>query len=92
MRVMVDKARRDDAPLGIDRALSSRARIFADPDDFAVLDRDVGLKRRLAGTVDNTPISDQQVECHCFPPVLGSAAAMDRFAEFSWLSRSPALA
>src|SRR5947208_1547985 len=64
MSVMVDKAGRDDAPLGIDRALRGGATVFADPDDPAVLDRDIGLKRRLARTVDHAPVRNEQIECH----------------------------
>src|SRR5437763_225971 len=89
MGVMVDKTRRDDPPGGIDRALGGRAVVFADPDDPAVLDRDIGLKRRLAGTVDHAPVLNEQIECHRFPPVWGAAAAaMDRPAGPFWLCRS----
>jgi hypothetical protein len=48
MRVVVDEPGGNDAPLGVDRALGRRTGVFADPDDLAVLDRDIRRKCRLA--------------------------------------------
>src|SRR5262249_8344727 len=66
--VVVDKARRDDPPFGIDRAFCRCTGVFADPDDLAVLDRDIRGKCRLARAVDNAPVLNEQIVCHFFPP------------------------
>src|SRR5204862_3458845 len=72
MRVVVDEAGRDDPAFGIDRPLGGRAIVFADPDNPAVLDRDIGLKRRLPGTVDHAPVLNEQIECHRFSSRFGA--------------------
>ncbi len=80
MAMIVDKARRDDQPRGIDRA-PGRPRQFADLDDLAVLDRDVGAEGRPAGAVDNAPVLDQEVIGHRFLLVpLRSPAPRERVA------------
>jgi hypothetical protein len=67
MAVIVDKARRDDEAPGIDRA-ARRSRQFADLDDPASLDRDIGAIGGAARAVDNTPVLDQQVIAHQILP------------------------
>ena len=69
MGVVVDKARRDDAPRGIDRPLGGGAVRLADADDLAVLHGHIGLECRLAGAVDDASVPDQKIVGHRFPPV-----------------------
>ena len=69
MGVMVDKARRDDAPRRIDRPLGGGAVRLADPDDLAVLHGHIGLECRLAGAVNDASVPDQKIVGHRFPPV-----------------------
>ncbi len=61
---MVDETWGDNPSFGVDRALGGGAIGFADPDDLAVLYRDIGLESRLARAVDNTPIPDDQIVRH----------------------------
>src|SRR5215831_10542831 len=64
--MVVDKARRDGAPLGVDRAFG-RAAQFAELDDLAILDPDIAVKRRHPRAVDDAPVFDQEVIRHRFP-------------------------
>jgi len=63
MRVRVDEPGRDDQVGRVDcflRALGD----FADFDDLAVCDRDIGAPRRSAGPIDHCSVFDQQIERH----------------------------
>src|SRR5271155_2654802 len=79
MGMMVDEPGCDDAPLGVDRPLGGGTGIFANPDDLAVLHRDIRCKCRLARTVHNAPVFNEQIKRHAysslFPPLGPSAAA-----------------
>src|SRR6202022_931924 len=87
MGMMIDEARRHDAPLGIDRPLGGSTGIFADPDNLAVLHRNIGGKCRLARAVDNAPVSDEQIIRHSSSSSLPPAPS-----ERSGLSRRAAIA
>ena len=65
MAVIVDKARRDGLPAGIDD-LIGRPGQFADLGDLAVLDRDIAHEGRHPRAVDDPPVPDQQVIRHRF--------------------------
>src|SRR5439155_15411046 len=67
MAMVVDKAGRDGAAIGVDRALR-RARQLADLDDLAVLCRDIGAKRRHPRAIDDEAVFDQEVVCHRVSP------------------------
>jgi hypothetical protein len=69
MGVVVDKAWRDDAAGGVDRALGGGAVGLADTDDLAVLNRHIRVESRSAGAVDDAPVLDKQIVRHDFPPV-----------------------
>ena len=66
MGMVIDKAGCHDPPLGIDRALGGGTGVFADPDNLAILHRNVGGKCRLARAVDNASIFDEQIKRHFF--------------------------
>ena len=61
--MIVDKARRDDAAVGVDRA-RRRPGQFPDLDDLAVLDRDIAAIGRSARAIDDTTVLDQQIISH----------------------------
>jgi len=63
MAVIVDKAGRDHQTGSVDRA-RRRPRQFADLDDLAVLDRDIGAEGGPARAVDNAPVLYQEVIGH----------------------------
>src|SRR5579875_3499863 len=63
MGVMIDKARRDDAPVGVDNLVGDPAEL-ADRDDFALLDRNIRIKSRRSRAVDDAPVADQQIVGH----------------------------
>jgi hypothetical protein len=63
MAMVVDKARRDDPPLSVDRALGGAAQL-PELDDLAVLDPDIAAESRASRAVDNAAVSDQQVIRH----------------------------
>ena len=61
--VAVDEARRDDQPVGIDRARTRRG----DPADLgnhAVLDADIGRETLAARAVDDGAATDDDIVCH----------------------------
>jgi hypothetical protein len=64
MRVVIDKSGCDRASCRIDHALGGSAVCFADADDLSVLHGHIGLKRRLAGAVNHTPVPDYQIVRH----------------------------
>src|SRR5438067_506036 len=66
MAMIVDKAGRDDLAADID-GLAGRAGQFAHLDDLAVLDRDIALKGRHAGAVDDPAVLDQYIVRHRCP-------------------------
>ena len=66
MGMVVDEAGGDDPALGVDPALGGGPGIAADADDLAVGYRHIGDKRRLAGTVDDAPVFDEQIIRHDF--------------------------
>ncbi len=66
MAMVVDKAGRDDAAGGVDRARGRPAQ-FADLGDLAVLDPDIAAERRHARAVDDAAVLDQQVIRHRYP-------------------------
>ena len=66
MRVVIDEPGGNHAPLGVDRSLGGGASIFADPNDLAVMDRDIRCKCRLARAVDNAPVFDEQIKRHAY--------------------------
>jgi hypothetical protein len=68
MGVVVDEARRDDPPLGVDRVHSSRAIRLADANDPAVFYCDIGLEGWFARAVDDPAVLDYQIVRH--PPLL----------------------
>ncbi len=61
--VIVDKARRDDEPVGIDRTARGAGQL-ADLDDLPVFHRDVAAEGRATRAVDNAAVLDQQVIGH----------------------------
>ena len=63
MRVAVDKAGRDDQPVGVDHPLGGGADA-ADLDDAARRDADIGAIARHARAVHDGAVLDQQVERH----------------------------
>src|SRR5882724_8858900 len=65
MAVIVDKAGRDGAALGVDRAPRRTAQL-TDVDDPAVLDADIAPERGHPRAVDNKTIPDQQIIPHRF--------------------------
>ena len=67
MGVAVDKARRDDQPVGVDRLLG-RGADAADLDDMPVLDPDIGAIARTARAVHHGAVLDQQVQAHARSP------------------------
>src|SRR5436305_13416741 len=67
MGVAVDKARRDDHPVGVDRLLGGGTDA-ADLDDMPVLDPDIGAIARAARAVHHDAVPDQQVEGHARSP------------------------
>src|SRR5262249_35439569 len=64
MSVMIDKPGSDNAPLGVDRPFGRCTGVFADPDNPAVLDRDIRGKCRLARAVHDATILDKQIIPH----------------------------
>ena len=64
MGVMIDEPGGDDAPRGVDGALGGGTGIFADPDDLAVLHRDIREKSELARAVYDAPVFDQEIIRH----------------------------
>src|SRR5271166_1547090 len=73
MGVVVDKAGCDDAARGVDGTFGGSAGIFADPDNLAVLDRDIRGKCRLARAVDNAPVFNEQIIGHAYSSLLPPA-------------------
>src|SRR5438874_9910524 len=63
MTVVVDEARADHPALGID-GLAGRSGQFAHLDDLAVLDRDIAVEPRHAGSVDDAAVANQYVIRH----------------------------
>src|SRR5262249_51710013 len=61
MGVMIDEPGGDHAPRGVDGARGGGPGIFADPDDRAVLHRDLREKSGLARAVDDAPVCDQEI-------------------------------
>ena len=66
MTMVVDKARGDDAAVGIDRPLGGTAQ-FADLGDPAVLDADITAERRHPRAVDDPAVLDQEIVRHRYP-------------------------
>src|SRR5262245_25226615 len=64
MGVMIDEPGGDNAPRGVDGALGGGPGIFADPDDLAVLHRDICEKSSLARAVYDAPVCDQEIIRH----------------------------
>jgi hypothetical protein len=63
--VQVDDARRDDPPVGVDRARGARAiGHVSDRDDPAARDRDVGAPPREPRAVDHDAAADHEVVAH----------------------------
>ena len=62
MAVEVDEPWSHIEPGGIDFALGGLTRQIADTEDVAPGDRDVGLDRFSAGSVDHRPVPDDQIE------------------------------
>ena len=56
--VAIDEAGRDDHAFGIESAFGRRANA-TDLDDQPILDANIGLISRYAGTVDNRAVFDQ---------------------------------
>src|SRR5208282_184291 len=73
MGMMIDEPGCNDAPLGVNRAFGGGAGIFADPDDLAVLDRDIRCKCRLARAVDDAPVFNEQIKRHAYSSLLPPA-------------------
>src|SRR5271166_6684240 len=73
MGVVVDTAGCDDAARGVDGTFGGSAGIFADPDDLAILHRDIRGKRRLARAVDNAPVFNEQIKGHAYSSLLPPA-------------------
>jgi hypothetical protein len=61
MGVVVDKARGDDPPGRVDRALGGGAIIFADADNPAVLHRYIGVECRLTRAIDDASVFNENV-------------------------------
>ena len=58
MGVMIDEPGGDDTPRGVDGARGGGTGIFADPDDRAVLHRNIREKSERARAVDDAPVCD----------------------------------
>ena len=59
----VDEAGRHNMSLGVD-FFFSRAYVFADRGNFVAVDRDVSLKGRAAGAVDDRSVLDHYIVSH----------------------------
>src|SRR5439155_13522127 len=88
MGVMVDEPGRDDAPCSVDRPLGGGAVGFADADDFPVLDGNIRLKRRLARTVYDAPVFNEQIIRHLFSSLCPSGQKLTRRVLPSGIERS----
>ena len=65
--VVVDEARRDDPPVGLDRLTRGPAEA-SELDDLSLCDTDVAVKRGTPGSVDDASILDEQVVGHLVAP------------------------
>ena len=68
VRVRIDEARRDDQAARVEGSLRGPADIFPDLENLSRGDRDIGMPRRRARSVDDRAVPDQKIE-HCILPI-----------------------
>jgi hypothetical protein len=68
VRVRIDEARRDDQAIRVEGSLRGPADILPDLEDLSRGDRDIGMPRRRARSVDDGAVPDQKIE-HCILPI-----------------------
>ena len=69
MRMRIDKARSDNLALGVDLLLATRGH-FANRDDLAGFNCNIGLERIPPAAVDNRAATDDKIHHGLLPPIL----------------------